>query len=220
MTDATQSRRGSYSRIKRLTDIGGALALSIVLAPTFLVIVLLIWIDDGRPIFFSQMRAGQDGRLFRLYKFRTLPTDAPETVHPNHVTRIGQILRRWGLDELPQLWNILRGEMSLVGPRPILPDEAAHYDQHQWKRLAVRPGLTGWAQIHGRNALSWHERIEYDLWYVRHRGCWLDLRILLRTPRTLLSGDGVYGPGNHDPDAEDFASRRSVQSSPSVPSNR
>ncbi len=209
MMDRSSHRPNStYDRIKRIMDLGCALALSVTLMPTLLAIGLLIWLDDGRPILFSQMRVGRGGTLFRLYKFRTLPTDAPATVQAEDATRIGRLLRRWALDELPQLWNILRGEMSLVGPRPILPEEATHYTPRQRQRLSVRPGLTGWAQIHGRNALPWHERIKYDLCYVQNRSLGLDLRILLRTPGVLLDGNGVYGPGNDDPDAEDFAAHR------------
>lgn len=198
----------SARRVKRLLDIGAALFLLVALAPLLVVIAALIWLDDGRPIFFSQLRAGQQGHPFRLYKFRTLPPDSPAVVTPSDPTRMGRLLRRWALDELPQLWNVLRGEMSLVGPRPILPEEASHYTPRQQQRLSVPPGLTGWAQIHGRNALPWHKRIEYDLWYVRHQSLWIDLRILLSTPGALLKGDGVYGPGNHDPNADDLAAHR------------
>jgi lipopolysaccharide/colanic/teichoic acid biosynthesis glycosyltransferase len=194
--------------MKRAMDICAVLVLLTALAPLLIVIIALIWLDDGRPIFFSQIRAGQYGTPFRIYKFRTLLPESPDVVEPEHATRIGRLLRRWALDELPQLWNVLKGEMSLVGPRPILPEEASYYTPRQQQRLTVPPGLTGWAQIHGRNELPWHERIEHDLWYVRHQSLWLDLRIMLSTPGALLSGDGVYGPGNHDPSAEDLSAHR------------
>lgn len=208
MMDPILPQRTYYLYLKRLVDIGGAIGLLIALAPLLATITVLIWLSDGRPVFFVQQRAGRNGTLFRLYKFRTLPPDAPANVRPSHASRTGRLLRRWALDELPQLWNVLRGEMSLVGPRPILPQEAMHYTSRQRQRLHVRPGLTGWAQIHGRNALVWHERVEYDLWYVHHRSLQLDLRIALRTPGVLLTGEGVYGPGNHDPSADAVAAHR------------
>jgi lipopolysaccharide/colanic/teichoic acid biosynthesis glycosyltransferase len=185
-----------------------AAALLIAALPVLALVALLIWLDDGRPIFFHQHRAGKDGRVFRIHKFRTLATEATGTTQPaHHATRVGAGLRRWGLDELPQLWNVIRGDMSLVGPRPVLPEEARGYDARAAQRLSVRPGLTGWAQVNGRNELDWAERVELDLWYVRHRTVGLDLRILLKTPGVLLSGTGVYGPGNHDPDAQDVDAR-------------
>lgn len=195
--------------LKRTFDLIAVVVLGTVCFLPALGIAVLVWLDTGRPIFFTQTRVGRDGRPFRLLKFRTLDTGCGLTRHPQaHVTRTGRVLRRWALDELPQLWNVARGEMSLVGPRPVLPAEADHYDARQRQRLRVRPGLTGWAQVNGRNALSWHERIAHDLWYVRHQGLALDLRILIQTPPALWSGDGVYGPGNQDPDAADLAAHR------------
>lgn len=197
-------------RTKRIFDLVAIFVLGSVCFLPALGIAFVIWLDTGRPIFFTQTRVGRDGRHFRLFKFRTLHPDCGLTRRPQaHATRIGRLLRRWALDELPQLWNVARGEMSLIGPRPVLPAEADHYDPHQRQRLSVRPGLTGWAQVHGRNALSWQERIAHDLWYVRHRSLMVDLYILGKTPHALLSGDGVYGPGNHDPNAHDLAAHRS-----------
>lgn len=188
------------SAAKRGLDVVGAALLLVVLAPLLGLVALGIWLDDGRPVFFTQTRVGQGGAPFRLWKFRTLTTGPKDPTRPaDHTTRLGAVLRRWALDELPQLWNVLRGEMSLVGPRPTLPDQVQHYGPHERIRLRVRPGLTGWAQIHGRNALSWPARIDLDVWYVRNWSLALDLRILARTPGALLSGTGVDGPGQRNP---------------------
>jgi len=177
-------------------------------------VALLIWLDDGRPILFTQTRAGKKGQPFILLKFRTLATEAKGTSNPSeHTTRVGAFLRRWALDELPQLWNVLRGEMNVVGPRPILPAEAKGYDDRARQRLHVRPGLTGWAQVQGRNQLDWAERVEHDLWYVHNRSLLLDLWILLKTPVVLLSGQGVYGPGTDDPSSSEVESHLNRQHS-------
>ena len=188
------------STAKRLLDLVGATGLLVALAPVLALVAVCIWLDDGRPLFFTQTRAGCEGAPFRIIKFRTLtrPPAAP-TRPAAHTTRVGAILRRWALDEVPQLWNVLRGEMSLVGPRPTLPTQVAQYGPHEQTRLQVPPGLTGWAQIHGRNALSWPQRIDLDVWYVRNWSFWLDLRILLRTPVVLIRGTGVYGPDGQNP---------------------
>jgi len=181
--------------LKRFFDLVLASVLLAVTMPIFGLIALAIWMDSGRPILFSQPRSGRHGRRFDIYKFRTLATNTGIVNTPQvHETRAGTWLRRWGLDELPQLWNVVRGEMSLVGPRPTLPEQVAQYGAFEQQRLAVRPGLTGWAQIHGRNAIDWPERIELDVWYVRHRSLWLDVSIILQTPLMLLSGKGVHGP--------------------------
>jgi lipopolysaccharide/colanic/teichoic acid biosynthesis glycosyltransferase len=170
------------------------------LLPGLLLIGILILIDSGRPVFFVQERVGQKGTRFPLYKFRTLTHGPHDPTRPaDYATRVGAVLRRWALDELPQLWNVLRGNMSLVGPRPVPSDHLDAYGPRERTRLAVRPGLTGWAQIHGRNALSWDERIEHDVWYVNHRSLRLDLYIVARTPVVLLNGTGVYGPEGQNP---------------------
>ncbi len=188
-----------YHIAKRVLDVGGALLLLVGLAPLFCAVSAWIWWDDGRPIFFVQARAGRYGESFRILKFRTLSTGPKEPTRPSdYTTRIGSTLRRWGIDELPQLWNVLRGEMSLVGPRPPLPADVEQYDSRERIRLQVRPGLTGWAQIHGRNAIPWAERIDHDVWYVRNRCLRLDLRILLQTPLVLFSKTGVTGPGGRN----------------------
>jgi lipopolysaccharide/colanic/teichoic acid biosynthesis glycosyltransferase len=188
-------------RGKRMLDLAGAGLLLLLAAPLLAVAGAAVWLDGGRPVLFRQVRAGRHGRPFTLLKLRTLRQGPHDPADPGrHATRVGRILRRWSLDELPQLWNVLRGEMSLVGPRPALPEQVARYDDAQRRRLAVRPGLTGWAQIHGRNALSWPARIRLDVWYVEHRSLALDLQILLRTPGTILSGRGLYGLDGRNPD--------------------
>jgi lipopolysaccharide/colanic/teichoic acid biosynthesis glycosyltransferase len=167
----------------------------VVLSPLFAGIALWILFESGRPVFLWQLRAGKDGRPFRMLKFRTMVPDAievgrrlgigadPYGIVPDdpRITRSGRFLRRTSLDELPQLWNVLRGEMSLVGPRPDLVEQAAHYNESDRRRLAVRPGITGWSQIHGRDEIPWHERFEHDAWYVEHWSLGLDARILLKT---------------------------------------
>ncbi|MEF8815655.1 MAG: sugar transferase [Salinibacter sp.] len=193
-------RSGPYTTAKRALDLGGTSVLLVALSPLFGLVALCIWLDDGRPLLFTQTRAGHRGQPFRIYKFRTLTREPDDPTQPAaHATRVGAVLRRWALDELPQLWNVLRGEMSLVGPRPTLPEQVEQYGPHERRRLQVRPGLTGWAQIHGRNALSWPERIDLDVWYVRHRRLLLDLWILLRTPITLVQGVGVTGTDGTNP---------------------
>jgi len=190
----------SYPPSKRALDLVGASLLLVGLAPVLGVVALCIWLEDGRPLLFTQTRAGCQGEPFRIVKFRTLTHEPDDPTRPAaHTTRVGKFLRRWALDELPQLWNVLRGEMSLVGPRPTLPEQVKQYGSHERTRLQVPPGITGWAQIHGRNALPWPERIDLDVWYVRNQSLWLDLRILLYTPITLLSGVGVQGDGGRNP---------------------
>lgn len=190
----------SYSHWKGLLDCIGAAVLLLLLSPILLAVAAAILLIDGRPIFFTQQRAGKQGEPFRIYKFRTLRLGPKDPLRPGaHCTRTGAFLRRWALDELPQLWNIVMGEMSVVGPRPTLLDQAYRYNAFEKQRLRVRPGLTGWAQVNGRNALSWPERIELDVWYVEKRSFWLDLGIMLRTPFVLMRGKGVYGPmGRND----------------------
>lgn len=194
--------------LKRTFDVVLGSLLLVAAAPLFGLIAVGVWLDSGRPIFFVQPRSGRRGHLFNVYKFRTLPPGVSRVDNPHgYTTPVGAVLRRWGLDELPQLWNVIRGEMSLVGPRPTLPEQVARYGPSERRRLAVRPGLTGWAQIHGRNALSWSERIRLDVWYVQHRSMGLDLRILLRTPGVLATGTGVYGADGKNPDYPYHTSR-------------
>ena len=154
--------------------------------------------SPGHPIY-TQTRVGLDGQLFQIYKLRTMVRGAEFTgaglaiqEGDERITRLGGWLRRYSLDELPNLWNVLRGEMSIVGPRPTLAVQVEQYTERQRGRLAVKPGITGWAQVNGRASLPWPERIEFDLWYVEHRSLWLDLRILARTVRMVFGGEGIY----------------------------
>ena len=190
----------SYDRIKRLGDVTLAALLLVLGLPVLMLVAVLIVGESGRPVLFKQTRIGRGGLRFEILKFRTLRASVHDPDNPRLcVTRFGRVLRRWGLDELPQLWNVLRGQMSLVGPRPTLPEQVAAYGAFERRRLAVRPGLTGWAQIHGRNALDWPARIRLDLWYVDHMSFWLDVRILLRTPKILWTGAGLYGADGQNP---------------------
>jgi undecaprenyl phosphate N,N'-diacetylbacillosamine 1-phosphate transferase len=186
--------------IKRAADVllsGVAMAASF---PLWLAIAILVKVESKGPVFFVQKRVGKDGKRFRAYKFRTMIEGAAnqgaghliEGEDDPRITRVGRFLRSWGLDELPQFINILKGDMSVVGPRPTLPYQVEQYDDFQRRRLEVRPGVTGWAQIHGRNLLSWPERIEYDVWYVDNWSLALDAEIILKTPSVLLRREGLY----------------------------
>lgn len=185
--------------MKRLFDVCFALIVLVLASPFFLVGALLVWFDMGRPIFFRQQRPGYRGRPFMLYKFRTMreARDAAGRVLPDadRLTRWGTLLRRTSIDELPQLINVLKGDMSIVGPRPLLMEYLPLYTAEQMRRHEVRPGITGWAQVNGRNALSWEERFRLDVWYVDHRSLWLDMRILLLTVKKVLVREGISAAG-------------------------
>ncbi len=166
-----------------------------VASPLLAASAIAIKLEDGGPVLFRQTRVGKDGKDFELLKLRTMVVDAEEKgagyaidAGDSRITRVGSILRRTSIDELPQLLNVVRGEMSLIGPRPTLRYQVEKYTARQHKRLDVRPGLTGWAQIHGRATLPWNERIELDVWYVENRSPRVDLKILLRTPLALFGG--------------------------------
>ena len=166
-----------------------------VTSPALAAAAVAIKLEDRGPVFYRQRRVGLNGEEFELLKLRTMEVGAERkgaglAVNEGdpRITRIGRLLRRLSLDELPQLWNVVRGDMSLVGPRPTLAYQVERYTPRQRRRLEVKPGITGWAQIHGRARLPWEERIELDVWYVEHRSPWLDLRILARTPRSLFAG--------------------------------
>jgi lipopolysaccharide/colanic/teichoic acid biosynthesis glycosyltransferase len=182
------------------------LVLLVLVAGPALVIGILsalaILLDDGSPVLFRQVRTGRNGQPFVLLKLRTM-TGAKRRDDPfpkkQDITRTGRILRRISVDELPQLINVLRGDMSIVGPRPTLPYQVERYDPRQFGRLRVRPGLTGLAQVNGRNQMTWSERIEWDLEYVENQSLRLDLQVLARTARVILTGDGVSGHPRHDP---------------------
>jgi lipopolysaccharide/colanic/teichoic acid biosynthesis glycosyltransferase len=180
---------------KRALDVAGASLGLLVSAPFLAAAAAAVKLEDRGPVLYRQRRVGKDGGEFDLLKLRTMVVGA-ERLGAGYavdegdprITRAGRVLRRLSIDELPQLWNVVRGDMSLVGPRPTLAYQAERYTDRQRRRLEVLPGITGWAQIHGRASLPWDERIELDVWYVEHRSFWLDLRILARTPFALFSG--------------------------------
>jgi sugar transferase EpsL len=177
---------------KRAFDVTVAAVGLVLSSPLLGGIAALTWLRMGRPVLFRQRRPGRDGHPFPLVKFRTMrPGPGPDA---ERLTPFGRWLRRTSLDELPELWNVLRGHMSLVGPRPLLMSYVARYTPRQARRHEVRPGLTGWAQVNGRNLLSWEERLELDVWYVDHWSFGLDMRILARTIGRALSGRGVRHP--------------------------
>jgi lipopolysaccharide/colanic/teichoic acid biosynthesis glycosyltransferase len=181
--------------VNRALDVVGA-SLGLALASPFLAAAAIaIKLDDRGPVLYRQQRVGKDGHAFELVKLRTMVVGAERQGAGwavNHgdtrITRVGSVLRRISLDEVPQLWNVVRGEMSLIGPRPTLAYQVEQYTPHQRRRLDVRPGITGWAQVQGRASLPWEERIELDVWYVDNRSPWLDLKILARTPLALFGG--------------------------------
>jgi lipopolysaccharide/colanic/teichoic acid biosynthesis glycosyltransferase len=186
--------------LKRAFDILISAFLFIGLFPLMVVAGVVVWGGMGRPILFRQIRPGLDAKPFQLIKFRTMSEAFDRSGHPlpdeHRLTRIGKFLRRTSLDELPQLINVLKGDMSLVGPRPLLMEYLPLYSPRQARRHDVRPGITGWAQVKGRNALSWEERLELDAWYVEHASLALDLKILLLTVRQAISGRGVTAEGH------------------------
>jgi lipopolysaccharide/colanic/teichoic acid biosynthesis glycosyltransferase len=185
--------------IRRGVDIGASAVLLVLTSPVLLAAVVAVKLDSRGPAFYRQRRSGLRGAPFDMLKLRTM-VDGAEHVGAglaidagdSRITRVGAFLRRTSLDELPNLVNVLRGEMSLIGPRPTLPAQVAQYTARQRGRLAVKPGITGWAQVNGRASLPWSERIELDLYYVEHRSLALDLRILARTPPLVLGGGGLY----------------------------
>ena len=181
--------------MNRALDVAAASAALAVTSPALAAAALAVKLDDGGPVFYRQRRVGLNGEEFDLLKLRTMEVGAEQkgagyAVNEGdpRITRVGRVLRRLSLDELPQLWNVVRGDMSLIGPRPTLAYQVERYTPRQRRRLEVKPGITGWAQIHGRARLPWDERIELDVWYVEHRSPWLDLKILARTPLALFAG--------------------------------
>ncbi len=171
--------------MKRLLDMSISFILLLILSPIMAIVAGCILISYGRPALFKQSRPGKDGQLFKMYKFRTMSNakDANGELLPDsqRLGRLGRFLRRSSLDELPELLNVIKGDMSLVGPRPLLPEYLPLYDQNQARRHQVRPGITGWAQVKGRNSLGWQQKFELDVWYVDNRSIWLDVRILFMT---------------------------------------
>lgn len=186
--------------MKRTLDFLVSFLLLVILSPLYLLLSLLVWLFLGWPVIFTQARPGLHGKLFRLYKFRSMRDlrDAQGHLLPDEqrLTRFGRFLRSSSLDELPELFNVLKGEMSLVGPRPLLVQYLERYTPEQARRHEVRPGITGWAQVNGRNAITWEEKFALDVWYVDHRSFWLDIKILLMTLGKVFKREGISAAGS------------------------
>jgi lipopolysaccharide/colanic/teichoic acid biosynthesis glycosyltransferase len=180
--------------VKRAADKCGAALALLLLGPLLFAVALAVRVRLGKPVLFRQERPGFRGRPFRLLKFRTM-REGPGP-DEERLTRLGRLLRASSLDELPQLWNVLRGELSFVGPRPLLMQYLPRYTAEQARRHEVLPGITGWAQVNGRNAISWEEKFALDVWYVDHFSLWLDLRILCKTAAQVVRGGGISRPGH------------------------
>lgn len=198
---STRSHR-IYDPVKRLLDIAAAALLLVALGPLLLAIALAVRIALGSPVLFTQRRPGRNGRLFTIYKFRTMRAGASGSdvdavaTDAARLTRFGRFLRSTSLDELPELANVLVGDMSIVGPRPLLAEYLDRYTAEQARRHEVRPGITGWAQVNGRNALGWPERLAMDVWYADHRSFLLDLRILGMTIASVFGRHGISAEGH------------------------
>lgn len=186
--------------MKRIFDFVVALAMLLLLSPLLLTLALIVRLFLGSPVLFTQSRPGLDGKPFLLRKFRSMRNEEDIDGNPlpdeQRLNYFGLWLRRSSLDELPELLNVLRGEMSLVGPRPLLPEYLAHYTKEQSRRHEVLPGITGWAQVHGRNALSWEEKFQMDVWYVDNRNFWIDLKVLVMTPVIVFGRRDVSADGH------------------------
>lgn len=185
--------------MKRILDCFVAVILLVTLSPLLLIMWICVFIFMDHPVLFVQERPGLSGKPFRLFKFRTMRSvkdhsgmDLPDN---QRLTRFGRFLRATSLDELPELWNILKGDMSLVGPRPLLVEYLPLYNVEQSRRHEVRPGITGWAQVNGRNAITWEEKFKLDVWYVDHRSLWLDIKILFMTILKVFKREGISGAG-------------------------
>jgi sugar transferase EpsL len=189
----------AYSKTKRVFDFAVSSMAIVLLSPLFLIVAILVRMSFGRPILFRQNRPGMNAKSFTLLKFRTMTheRDAKGELLPDaqRLTVLGRFLRSTSLDELPELINIIRGEMSLVGPRPLLSEYLDRYTRRQMRRHEVKPGITGWVQVNGRNALAWDQKFALDLWYVDHQSFWLDLRILAKTVWLVLRREGITQPG-------------------------
>jgi len=186
--------------VKRLFDLLLTIPGTLVILPFLLLLALLVRIFHGSPLFFTQVRPGRHGKPFRMYKFRTMTNarDAAGNLLPDHerLTPLGRFLRATSLDEFPELINVLKGDMSLVGPRPLLMEYLPRYSPEQNRRHEVKPGMTGWAQINGRNAISWDEKFMLDVWYVDNRSVWLDIRILAITMLNVVLRKGINQDGH------------------------
>lgn len=185
--------------LKRLLDFFATLFGLLLLSPFLLVVCILVRLFLGPPVFFKQSRPGLSGKPFIMLKFRTMTDDRDDSGEllpdSERLPAFGRFLRATSLDELPELWNVLKGDMSLVGPRPLLMDYLPLYSKRQYRRHDVRPGITGWAQVNGRNAISWEEKFELDVWYVDNQSLWLDIKILWWTVKKVLVRDGISGEG-------------------------
>lgn len=185
--------------IKRVFDVVTSFLLMLLISPVFLLIAVLVRCKLGSPILFHQIRPGLHGEPFEMIKFRTMRDALDWFGNPlpdsERITPFGSFLRSSSMDELPELWNVLKGDMSLVGPRPLLMEYLPLYSPEQYRRHEVRPGVTGWAQINGRNALSWEEKFKLDVWYVDNRSLWLDLKILFLTIKKVVVRDGISAEG-------------------------
>ena len=184
---------------KRLFDIIASVSGLIFLSPVFLLVIYLIRKNLGEPVFFTQERPGKDGKPFKMIKFRSMRDAVDQDGNPlpdsERLTPFGKKLRATSLDELPELWNVLKGEMSLVGPRPLLMSYLPLYNEFQNRRHEMRPGVTGWAQVNGRNALSWDEKFAHDIWYIDHYSFWLDMKILFLTVKKVFIKEGISAEG-------------------------
>jgi len=186
--------------VKGLLDIASTVLSLAILAVPFFIIMIVIKATSPGPVLFKQERIGKNGEKFTLYKFRTMVKGAQDiglgvevAFDDSRITPVGRFLRKYSLDEMPQLINVLLGEMSIIGPRPALPHQVEKYTEFERNRLKVRPGITGWAQVNGRNLLSWEERIKLDIWYIENRSSIIDCQIILKTIKVILSGRGLYG---------------------------
>lgn len=186
--------------MKRIFDVVISItALGLLFFP-MLLLALIIRYKLGSPILFSQIRPGLNGKPFKMYKFRTMlnQKDEKSELLPDNlrITKFGQWLRARSLDELPEFWNVLKGDMSLVGPRPLLMDYLPLYDKVQWRRHEAKPGITGWAQVNGRNSISWQEKFKLDVWYVDNASMWLDIKIIILTLKKIISRQGIHSDGH------------------------
>ncbi len=213
-TASTGPRRG----LPRLADLALAVGGLVLASPVLLAAAVAIKLTSRGPVIYRQPRVGLGGEVFELYKLRTMRRGSDPvgvgtavTADDPRITRVGRFLRRFSLDELPNLLHVLRGEMALVGPRATLPAQAELYTERQRRRLVLRPGITGWAQIHGRTGVPWEERMELDVWYVEHRSVTLDLRILARTPLVLARGQGISASDPYAGAAPDSPLRRAAE---------
>lgn len=185
--------------LKRTFDFIAAMVAGFVLLPVILILIILIRFKLGSPVFFSQVRPGVGGRPFKMFKFRSMTDerDSDGNLLPDseRLTKFGSLLRSSSLDELPGLWNVLKGDMSLVGPRPLLMEYLPLYNREQYRRHDVKPGITGWAQVNGRNAISWSDKFKLDVWYVDNQSFWLDIKILLMTVKKVFIREGINAQG-------------------------